>query len=158
MATAANSEELRAGFEKHLEQTKEHSRRLERILEGLGEPVRGKKCKGMQGIVAEGSEVISEGFRGAVMDSALIAAAQRVEHYEIAAYGSVHAFATVLGEDEAAALLVKTLQEEKETDQKLTGLSEEINPQAAEAEGAGAKVIREEPKKKDKAARAGGSR
>jgi ferritin-like metal-binding protein YciE len=158
MATAANSEELRAGFEKHLEQTKEHSRRLERILEGLGEPVRGKKCKGMQGIVAEGSEVISEGFRGAVMDSALIAAAQRVEHYEIAAYGSVHAFATVLGEDEAAALLVKTLQEEKETDQKLTGLSEEINPQAAEAEGAGAKVIREEPKKKDKVARAGGSR
>jgi ferritin-like metal-binding protein YciE len=158
MAAAANSEELRTGFEKHLEQTKEHSRRLERILEGLGEPVRGKKCKGMQGIVAEGSEVISEGFRGAVMDSALIAAAQRVEHYEIAAYGSVHAFAAVLGEDEAAALLVKTLQEEKETDQKLTGLSEEINPQAAEAEGAGAKVIREEPKKKDKAARAGGSR
>lgn len=158
MATAANSEELRTGFEKHLEQTKEHSRRLERILEGLGEPARGKKCKGMQGIVAEGSEVISEGFRGAVMDSALIAAAQRTEHYEIAAYGSVHAFATVLGEDEAATLLAKTLQEEKETDQKLTGLSEEINPQAAEAEGSGAKVIREEPKKKDKAARAGGSR
>jgi ferritin-like metal-binding protein YciE len=158
MATAANSEELRTGFEKHLEQTREHSRRLERILEGLGEPVRGKKCKGMQGIVAEGSEVISEGFRGAVMDSGLIAAAQRTEHYEIAAYGSVHAFATVLGEDEAATLLAKTLQEEKETDQKLTGLSEEINPQAAEAEGSGAKVIREEPKKKDKAARAGGSR
>jgi ferritin-like metal-binding protein YciE len=153
MAAKANSDELRSGFEEHLEQTKEHARRLERILEALGEPVKGKKCKGMQGVVAEGSEVMSEDFRGALLDSALIGAAQRVEHYEIAAYGTVHAFATVLGEEEAASLLEQTLNEEKETNQKLTKLSDEINPQAADPD---AKVTRIEAKKK--AAKAGGSR
>jgi ferritin-like metal-binding protein YciE len=158
MAMKANSEELRTGFEEHLEQTREHARRLEQILAGLGEPDRGKKCKGMQGIVAEGSEVMFENFKGALMDSALIAAAQRVEHYEIAAYGTAHAFATVLGEDEAASLLEQTLEEEKETDQKLTELSGEINSRAAEAAASDAKVTREETRKKEKAAKAGGSR
>jgi ferritin-like metal-binding protein YciE len=156
MAAKANSGELRSGFEEHLEQTKEHARRLERILEALGEPVKGKKCKGIQGIVAEGSEVMFEDFKGALMDSALIGAAQRVEHYEIAAYGTVHSFATVLGEEEAASLLEQTLNEEKVTNQKLTKLSDEINPQAAEVADPDAKVMRIEAKKK--AAKAGGSR
>src|ERR1700723_2867546 len=119
MAKAANSEELRKGFEEHLEQTKEHASRIEKILGGLGEPVKGKKCKGMEGIVAEGAEVVSEDYEGAVMDAAIISAAQRVEHYEIAAYGSVHAFAILMGEDEAASILEKTLNEEKENDEKL---------------------------------------
>jgi ferritin-like metal-binding protein YciE len=130
MAKAANSDELRKGFEEHLEQTKRHATRLEQILSGLGEPVKGKKCKGMAGIVAEGGEMISEDFEGALMDAALISAAQRVEHYEIAAYGAVHAYAELMGEGEAASLLKETLEEEKETDQKLTELSEEINSEA----------------------------
>jgi ferritin-like metal-binding protein YciE len=130
MAKAANSDELRKGFEEHLEQTKGHATRLEQILRGLGEPVKGKKCKGMAGIVAEGGEMMSEDFQGALMDAALISAAQRVEHYEIAAYGAVHAYATLMGESEAASLLQQTLDEEKATDQKLSELSEEINSEA----------------------------
>jgi ferritin-like metal-binding protein YciE len=156
MVKAANSKDLSSGFAEHLEQTKEHARRLEQIFQALGEPVKGKKCKGMQGIVAEGGEAISEGFDGPLMDAALIGAAQRVEHYEIAGYGTVHAFATVLGEDEAASLLEQTLQEEKETDQKLTELSADINQQAAESAGPGPKMVKEEPKRKS--AKAGGSR
>src|SRR5579871_4076858 len=87
MAEAATSEELREGFEQHLEQTKEHARRLEQIFSELGEKPTGKKCKAMQGLVAEGSEMIEEDFEGEVKDAGLISAAQRVEHYEIAAYG-----------------------------------------------------------------------
>lgn len=130
MAKAAESDELRSGFEEHLEQTKGHAKRLEQILTALGEPVKGKKCKGMEGIVAEGAEVMEEDFEGALMDAALITAAQRVEHYEIAAYGCVHAFAELLGETDAASLLEETLNEEKETNDKLTKLSETINQQA----------------------------
>jgi ferritin-like metal-binding protein YciE len=130
MAKAANSGELRKGFEGHLEQTRGHATRLEQILNALGEPVKGKKCKGMAGIVAEGGEMLSEDFEGALMDAALISAAQRVEHYEIAAYGAVHAYAELMGESEAASLLLQTLDEEKETDQKLTELSEQINSEA----------------------------
>jgi ferritin-like metal-binding protein YciE len=141
MAKAANSDELRKGFEEHLEQTRGHATRLEQILSGLGEPAKGKKCKGMAGIVAEGGEMTSEDFEGALMDAALISAAQRVEHYEIAAYGAVHAYAKLMGESEAASLLQRTLDEEKETDQKLTELSEKINSEAfraaAEAEDEG---------------------
>jgi ferritin-like metal-binding protein YciE len=134
MAKAATSEELRRGFEEHLEQTRGHASRIEKIFAGLGEPVKGKKCKGMEGIVAEGSEVMSEDYEGAVMDAALISAAQRVEHYEIAAYGSAHAYATLMGESDAASLLEQTLDEEKETDQKLTDLSKQINPEAYRGE------------------------
>ena len=130
MVKAANSDDLREGFEQHLEQTRQHATRLEQILSGLGEVVKGKKCKGMAGIVAEGGEIMSEDFQGALMDAALISAAQRVEHYEIAAYGAVHAYAELMGESEAASLLQQTLDEEKETDQKLTELSEEINSEA----------------------------
>jgi ferritin-like metal-binding protein YciE len=130
MAKAASSEELRQGFEEHLEQTRGHVERLEKIFKSLDESPKGKKCMGMEGLVKEGSEVMSEDFEGALMDAALIGAAQRVEHYEIAAYGTVSEFAKLLGENEHVSLLEETLQEEKDTDEKLTSLAKEINPQA----------------------------
>ena len=99
----------------------------------LAENPKGKKCKGMEGLVEEGAEVVEEDFEGSVMDAALIAAAQRVEHYEIAAYGTVSAFAEEFTEEEQASLLTETLEEEKETDEKLTKLSQQINAQANEA-------------------------
>ncbi len=134
MAKAATSEELRSGFDDHLEQTKEHVRRLEQVLNEMGEKAKGKKCKGMQGLVSEGKEIIDEDFEDDVRDAALISAAQRVEHYEIAAYGTVRTYAEILGEQNAVSLLEKTLEEEKETDQKLTELAEGINVEAAAAE------------------------
>jgi ferritin-like metal-binding protein YciE len=130
MAKAASSDDLRSGFEEHLEQTKGHVQRLEQIFELLGESPKGKKCKGMEGLVEEGSEMIDEDFEGSVKDAGLIGAAQRVEHYEIAGYGTVKAFAQTLGENEHVELLEQTLQEEKETDEKLTQLAEQINSQA----------------------------
>jgi ferritin-like metal-binding protein YciE len=136
LAKASTSDELREGFEEHLEQTKGHVERLEQIFEAMDESPKGKKCAGMEGLVKEGSEVMDEDFEGAVMDAALIGAAQRVEHYEIAAYGTVIAFANQLGESEHASLLKETLEEEKETDEKLTSLSEEINSRAT-SEGMG---------------------
>jgi ferritin-like metal-binding protein YciE len=132
MAEAANSDELRQGFEEHLEQTKEHVQRLETIFEKLGEKPKGEKCKGMEGLVKEGSEVLEEDMQEDVKDAAIIAAAQRVEHYEIAGYGTVRTYANLLGEDEATSLLEKTLDEEKETDDKLTQLAEDINVEAEE--------------------------
>jgi ferritin-like metal-binding protein YciE len=131
MAKAADSEELRNGFEEHLEQTKGHVQRLEQIFEMLGESPKGKKCVGMEGLVEEGSEMIEEDFEGSVKDAGLIGAAQRIEHYEIAGYGTVKALAETLGETEHVQLLEQTLEEEKETDEKLTGLAEEINSQAS---------------------------
>ena len=130
MAKAASSEELRNGFEEHLEQTKGHVQRLEQIFEMLDESPKGKTCKGMQGLIEEGSEVIEDDFEDGVKDAGLIGAAQRVEHYEIAAYGTAKAFAETLDEAEHVELLEQTLQEEKESDEKLTQLSAEINPQA----------------------------
>jgi len=132
MAKAASSDELRQGFEEHLEQTRGHVQRLEQVFEMLGENPKGKKCAGMEGLIKEGSEIMDEDFEGAVMDAALISAAQRVEHYEIAAYGTVCAFAELLEENEHATLLGETLQEEKETDEKLTELSKQINAEAME--------------------------
>jgi ferritin-like metal-binding protein YciE len=132
MAKAASSGELRQGFEEHLEQTKGHVQRLEKIFKSLDESPKGKKCMGMEGLVKEGSEVMQEDFEGALMDAALIGAAQRVEHYEIAAYGTVCEFAQILSESEHASLLKQTLEEEKETDEKLTELAKEVNPQANE--------------------------
>jgi ferritin-like metal-binding protein YciE len=132
MAKAATSDELRAGFENHLEQTKGHVQRLEEIFTALGEKPTGKKCKGMQGLVAEGKEIMEEDeLEGEALDAGLISAAQRVEHYEIAAYGCVRNYANILGEEDAASLLEETLNEEKETDQKLTELAETINVEAA---------------------------
>src|SRR6201987_5304008 len=132
MAKAASSDDLRQGFEEHLEQTRGHVERLEQIFESMEESPKGKKCMGMEGLVKEGSEVMDEDFEGAVMDAALIGAAQRVEHYEIAAYGTVSEFAKILGKKEHVSLLEQTLQEEKETDERLTELAGEINPQANE--------------------------
>ena len=130
MAKAASSDELRTGFEEHLEQTKQHVARLEKIFEALDESPKGKKCKGMEGLIEEGSEATEEGYEDAVLDAALIGAAQRVEHYEIAGYGTARAMAEELGESEHASLLSETLGEEEETDEKLTELSKEINSEA----------------------------
>jgi ferritin-like metal-binding protein YciE len=154
MAKAANSDELRKGFEEHLKQTREHATRLEKILSAMGEPVKGKKCKGMAGIVSEGGEMMSEDFDGALMDAALISAAQRVEHYEIAAYGAVHAYAELMGESEAASLLQQTLEEEKQTDRRLTELSEGIN---SEAFNSRSEAEEEETRPRHKTAKAGGA-
>jgi ferritin-like metal-binding protein YciE len=131
MAKAANSEDLRAGFEEHWEQTKGHAQRLEKIFSALGEKPSGKKCKGMEGLIEEGKEMMDEDLEDEALDAGLISAAQRVEHYEIAAYGSVHTYAKILGEEEAASLLEETLEEEKETDEKLTELAQNINVEAA---------------------------
>lgn len=130
MAKTANSEGLRKGFEEHLEQTREHVSRLKEIFSILGEKPAGKKCLGIVGVLQEGDEIMGEDFEGSVMDAALISAAQRVEHYEIAAYGCVNAWAELLGESKASALLEKTLEEEKKTDEKLTELAEGINAEA----------------------------
>jgi ferritin-like metal-binding protein YciE len=134
MAKAATSADLRAGFEGHLEQTKEHVARLEKIFKALGENPSGKKCHGMEGLIKEGGELIAEGPASEELDAGLISAAQRVEHYEIAGYGCVSAYAKRLGEDQAVSLLRKTLEEEKETDKKLTQLSWQINLEAADSD------------------------
>jgi ferritin-like metal-binding protein YciE len=134
LAKAAVSDELRQGFEEHLEQTKGHVARLEQIFETLDESPKGKKCAGMEGLVEEGAEVMKEDLEAAVLDAALIGAAQRVEHYEIAAYGTVIAFAETLGESDHASLLEETLAEEKETDEKLTELAKQINREALGAD------------------------
>jgi len=130
MAKAANSAELRSGFEKHLEQTKGHVTRLEQIFEALGEKPTGKKCVGMEGLIKEGGEVAKEDYEDDVKDQGLIGAAQRVEHYEIAAYGTVRALAEKLGQDSAENLLSETLQEEKDTDSELSELAEKMNVEA----------------------------
>lgn len=124
MAKAATNEELAEGFEEHLEQTKEHVSRLEEIFEELGKKPTGKVCKAMQGLLEEGKELMSEDASPEVMDAGLIAAAQRVEHYEIAGYGTVRTFAKLLGEREAMKTLQQTLEEEAQTDKKLTKLAE----------------------------------
>jgi len=132
LARAATSEELRRGFEDHLEQTKGHVERLQKIFDMLEESPKGKKCKGMEGLIEEGSEVTEEDYEGSLLDAALIGAAQRVEHYEIAGYGTVRSFAETLGETEHVSLLNETLEEEKETDEKLTELATQINAEANE--------------------------
>ena len=132
MAKASSNSELRQAFEEHLRQTSEHVSRLEQIFDMLEEKPTGKKCVGMEGLVKEGAESMQEDYEDAVIDAAIIGAAQRVEHYEIAAYGTVREFAKLLGEDEHVSLLEETLEEEKQTDEKLTQLAEQINPQAEE--------------------------
>jgi ferritin-like metal-binding protein YciE len=155
VAKAATSEKLRSAVEEHLEQTRGHVDRLKEIFDNLGEKASGKKCAGMVGILKEGEELMDEDYEGEVMDAALISAAQRVEHYEIAGYGTVRTWAELLGENEASSLLEKTLEEEKETDEKLTQLAEEINVQAKE-EGSeeGDEGEEEAPRGKARGARA----
>ena len=133
MAEAAESDELREGFEEHLRQTEEHVQRLENIFRGLDESPKGKKCVGMEGLIKEGKELMEEEDEGPQLDAGLISKAQHVEHYEIAGYGTVRNYAKLLGEDQAVELLEQTLEEEKETDQKLTELSEQINLEALES-------------------------
>jgi ferritin-like metal-binding protein YciE len=123
MGKAAKNKELVNGFQEHLEQTKEHAQRLERVLTSLGQTTRGPKCQGMAGIVAEGAEIIEEEGDDEVKDAGLIAAAQRVEHYEMAGYGTARTYAELLDDKEGAKLLTQTFEEEKQTDQKLTKLA-----------------------------------
>jgi ferritin-like metal-binding protein YciE len=131
MAKAATSDELRQGFEEHLEQTEAQVARLEEIFEQLEVSPRGKKCLAMEGLIAEGKEIMEEDMDENVLDAALIAAAQKVEHYEIAGYGTVRTYAELLGREEHARLLERTLQEEEETDELLTQLAEShINEEA----------------------------
>lgn len=132
MMKGATSDELRAAFKTHLGQTEEHVARLEQVFERIEGSPRGKKCKGMEGLVEEGEEVLDMEGDGDVLDAGLIGAAQRVEHYEIAAYGSACAHAKALGHDDIASILAQTLKEEEETDKLLTRLAEGgINRMAA---------------------------
>jgi ferritin-like metal-binding protein YciE len=126
MAKGASSGELKKAFETHLGQTEEHVERLEEIFTRLGEKPTGKTCKAMKGLVEEGAEMLGEDGEDSVIDAGLIGAAQRVEHYEIAAYGTLRTFAELLGEEEAVELLQQTLDEEGETDKLLTELAEDI--------------------------------
>jgi ferritin-like metal-binding protein YciE len=132
MAKAAHNEELSTGIQKHLNQTKEHAARLEKILSSHKQSTRGAKCKGMAGIIAQGAQMIEEEADPEVKDAGLISAAQRVEHYEIAGYGTVRTYADLLGDKEGAKLLQTTLQEEEETDKELTKVAKSaINVAAA---------------------------
>lgn len=132
MAKAATNEELAAGFKEHLEQTKEHAARLEKVLSSHDQTTRGPKCKGMEGLIKEGEEIIEEEADDEVRDAGLISAAQRVEHYEIAGYGCARTYAELLGDKSGAKILQTTLDEEADTDKKLTKVAKSsINIAAA---------------------------
>jgi ferritin-like metal-binding protein YciE len=134
MAKAAESPELQQAFTNHLKETEGHVQRLQRIFKELGEEPKGKRCKGMQGLVEEGKEIMEKPGEPAVIDAALIAGAQRVEHYEIAAYGCLRTYAQLLGMENAVKLLEQTLAEEEAADKKLTEIGEGgVNNQAAAA-------------------------
>ncbi len=135
MAKAASNPDLKKAFETHLEETKGQIERLDMIFERLGESPKGKKCLAMEGLIGEGKELMEEDAEPEVMDAGLIGASQKIEHYEIAGYGTVRTYAKLLGNDEAAKLLQKTLDEEGATDKKLTALAEStINIEAVEAD------------------------
>jgi ferritin-like metal-binding protein YciE len=132
MAKAVSTPELKAAFEEHLNQTEGHINRLEQVFEAQGKKATRKTCKGMKGLIEEGSELIKEDAEPAVLDAGLIAAAQKVEHYEISAYGTLIAYANLLGASDAVTLFQQTLDEEKQTDENLTQLAESsINIEAA---------------------------
>jgi ferritin-like metal-binding protein YciE len=130
MIEVASSPDLREALTEHLEITKTQASRLEQIFNSLGEKAKGEKCKGIQGVIEEGSDLIDDIEDADVRDAAIIASAQRVEHYEMAGYGTARTYATLLGQDEAGELLQKTLDEEKEADSNLTALAGEINVNA----------------------------
>jgi ferritin-like metal-binding protein YciE len=132
MADAASSSQLKQAFSEHLEETENHVSRLEQIFDALGEEPSGETCKAMEGLIAEGEDYVKAGGDRDVRDAGMIGAAQRVEHYEIAGYGTTRTLATRLGESEAAGQLQTTLDEEAEADRKLTEIAEsEVNPEAA---------------------------
>lgn len=134
LAKAASNPQLREAFESHLEETKGQVERLEQVFESLDEKVRGKHCDGIAGIIEEGKAIMEEEFDEATMDACLIAAGQRAEHYEMAAYGTLVAWARAMGHDEAAGLLQETLDEEKAADEKLSEIAESgVNEEAASA-------------------------
>jgi len=135
MAKAASNEDLKAAFEEHLEQTQGQIRRLEEIFEKLEMKARGKKCKAMEGLIEEGKEIMQEEGEEVVLDAALIAAAQKVEHYEIASYGTCRTWANILGLHDIADLLQETLDEEADTDKRLTEIAESANYEAATVGG-----------------------
>jgi ferritin-like metal-binding protein YciE len=140
MANAASSEELKQAFENHLKETEGHVDRLEEIFELLGESAKGKVCHGMKGLIEEGSEIMEEDGEDSVLDAGIIVAAQKVEHYEIAAYGSVRTFAELLGQSEVVELLQTTLDEESAANELLNSLAQDIvNPEALESELAASK-------------------
>ena len=135
MVKKASSEELRSALEEHLNVTKNQVTRLEEVFETLGKPAKAKTCKAMQGLIEEATEIMEEDADDAVMDAGIIAAAQKVEHYEIASYGTVRTWAEQCGEDDAAALLQETLDEETEADEKLSELAQDfVNPEAEEGD------------------------
>ncbi len=135
MIKKAGSDELRAAFEEHLQQTEQHIERLEEVFEQLGMPARGKKCIGMQNLLKEGAEMMAEAEDEDTRDALMIAAAQKVEHYEIATYGTLRVWANLLGHADSAALFEETLDEEKDTDQRLTAIAESfVNEAAADTE------------------------
>ncbi len=135
MSKNATSEELVAALDEHLEVTQGQITRLEEVFQAIGKPAKAKKCEAMEGLIKEGESIMEDTKPGVVRDAGIIAACQKVEHYEIASYGTLCAFATTLGEDEAAALLEETLNEEKEADMKLTEVAESaINVEAADEE------------------------
>ncbi len=136
LAKSASSPELKEAITSHLEETKGHVERIEQIFQDLGHTARGKRCKGMEGLLEEGKEIMEEEGEDAVLDAALIAGAQRVEHYEIAAYGCLRTYAQLLGYDKAARLLSETLSEEEAADEKLNAIAEsKVNAEAAAAGG-----------------------
>jgi len=134
MAAAATSPNLRSAFQQHLRETRGHVDRLDRIVQSLGSSPKGKKCKGMEGLVEEAAELMGDDMDDTVKDAGLIGAAQRVEHYEMAGYGTVRAFAEQLADDKAVRLLQQTLDEEKRADMKLTEIGERINMEARDAD------------------------
>jgi len=134
MAEAASSEELAAAFTEHLEVTRQQVKRLDKVFQKLGQKPGKKTCEGMQGLLREGEKMIGEMEKSPVLDAGLISAAQKVEHYEISAYGTVRTLAEMLGQDEAAELLEETLEEEKETDENLTEIAESIMNEAGSGE------------------------
>ena len=135
MAKAASSTDLQAALNDHVKRTKRHAERLEQILKDMGETPTGKKCEGMEGIIREANHLLDEDGDPEVIDAALIGAAQKVEHYEIATYGTLRTFAQYLGDEDAAGILQETLDEEGDADKKLTRLAlTGINQQATEAD------------------------
>jgi ferritin-like metal-binding protein YciE len=142
MAAAASSEELRAAFNDHLEVTRQQVKRLEKVFQKIGARPGGKTCEGMQGLLREGEKIVQEMPRSSVLDAGLIAAAQKVEHYEISSYGTARSMAEMLGKEDAAELLEETLEEEKETDENLTEIAESI--MSGEAAGEDEEEVEEE--------------
>lgn len=154
LAKKATADELRSAFEEHLRQTEQHMERLEQVFDQLGMPARGKTCKGMKNLIAEGKDMIDDAEDDATRDALMIAAAQKVEHYEMASYGTMRTWANLLGKRDVAGLLEDTLEEEKEADQRLTEIAESFVNEAA----AGGDTAEEASSRRMRGARAGSRR